>query len=66
MESHAEPAGRGVNRLVLGGKPMALSPRKQRPSGVPEENVYMSMHWMVILTYIIGAAAIYLLISGTV
>jgi len=43
---------------------VASSSQKPRPSGVPEENVYMSMHWMVILTYIIGAAAIYLLISG--
>ena len=64
MESHAEPAGRGVNRLVLGGKPMASSSQKQRPSGVPQENVYMSMHWMIVVTYIVAASATYLLING--
>ena len=43
---------------------MASSSQKQRPSSVPEENVYMSMHWMIIVTYIVAAAAIYLLING--
>ena len=45
---------------------MASSSQKPRPSGVPEENVYTSVHWMIVLTYIGAAAAIYLLISGTV
>ena len=43
---------------------MVSSSQKQRPSGVPEENVYMSTHWMIIVTYIVAAAAIYLLING--
>jgi hypothetical protein len=43
---------------------MAASSNKQRPSGVPEENVYMFMHWMIIVTYIVAATAIFLLING--
>ena len=45
---------------------MASSSQKPRPSGVPEENVYVSMHWMIVLTYIAAAAAVFLLISGAV
>ena len=43
---------------------MKSSSQKPRPSGVPEENVYTSMHWMIIITYIVAATAIYLLING--
>ena len=43
---------------------MASSSQKPRPSGVPEENVYVSIHWMIVLTYIVAAAAVFLLISG--
>ena len=45
---------------------MASSSQKPRPSGVPEENVYTSMHWMIVFTYIVAAAAIYLLINVAV
>ena len=45
---------------------MASSSQKPRPSGVPEENVYVSIHWMIVLTYIVAAAAVFLLISGAV
>ena len=38
--------------------------KKQRPRGVPEENVYKSVHWTIILAYGIAAAAIYLLLSS--
>ena len=58
--------GWGMHRSILGGKPMASSSQKPRPSGVPEENVYTSMHWMIVVTYIVASAAIYLLISGAV
>ena len=44
---------------------MALSSSKQRPAGVPEENVYTSIHWMVILSYIVAATATFLLISNS-
>ena len=44
---------------------MASSSQKPRPSGVPEENVYTAMHWMIVFAYVLAAAATYLLISGT-
>lgn len=43
---------------------MTSSSRKQRPSNVPEENIYVSVHWMIIVTYVVAVAAIYLLING--
>ena len=36
---------------------------KQRPAGVPEENEYHSLHWTVILAYIVAAGALFLLLS---
>ena len=39
--------------------------KKQRPPHVPEENVYKSIHWTIILAYAIAALAIYLLLSST-
>ena len=44
---------------------MASSSNKQRPDGVPEENVYTSIHWMVILSYIAAVFATFLLISNS-
>ena len=35
---------------------------KPRPAHVPEENVYESMHWLIVVTYIVAAAAVTLLI----
>ena len=43
---------------------MSSSSIKKRPAHVPEENVYKSMHWMVIVTYAVAAAAVFLLISN--
>ena len=43
---------------------MASEDKKKRPPGVPEENVYKSVHWSIILAYGIAAAAIYLLLSS--
>ena len=39
--------------------------KKKLPKGVPEENVYKSIHWTIILAYAIAALAIYLLLSAT-
>lgn len=39
---------------------------KERPAGVPEENVYNSVHWSILLGYALAAAALYLLLfSGS-
>ena len=35
-----------------------------RPAGVPEENEYHSIHWTVIMTYIVAVAALCLLLTG--
>lgn len=42
---------------------MSLPPTKQRPASVPEENVYTSIHWLVVVTYAVAATAVFLLIS---
>ena len=44
---------------------MASAAQKPRPAHVPEENVYKSIHWTIILAYAIAAFAIYLLLSST-
>lgn len=36
---------------------------KSRPAGVPEENVYNSLHWSVIIAYLAAAGALVLLLS---
>ena len=41
---------------------MASNNTKPRPAHVPEENVYESMHWLIVVTYIVAAAAVTLLI----
>jgi microcystin degradation protein MlrC len=41
-----------------------MASSKTRPAGVPEENVYEKMHWMVILTYAAAIAAVALLMHG--
>jgi hypothetical protein len=43
---------------------MASQSNKPRPAHVPEENVYESMHWMIIVTYVVAAAAVALLITS--
>ena len=43
---------------------MAASARKQLPAHVPEENVYEKTHWLLIITYLVAALAVYLLISS--
>ena len=42
---------------------MAVSADKPRPAHVPEENVYQKTHWLLIVTYLVAALAVYLLIS---
>ena len=43
---------------------MAASAQKPRPSHIPEENVYKKTHWLLIVTYLVAALAVYLLISN--
>jgi len=43
---------------------MTASAQKPRPANVPEENVYEKTHWLLILTYLVAAVAVYLLISN--
>ena len=38
--------------------------KKQRPPGVPEENVYKSVHWTIVLAFGVSVIAIYLLLSS--
>ena len=42
---------------------MAAAARKPLPAHVPEENVYHKIHWLVIITYLVAAVAVYLLIA---
>ena len=48
----------------LGNKPMASSSDKQRPAHVPEENVYTSVHWLMIVAYAVSAVALFMLIKS--
>ena len=43
---------------------MAASAKKSRPANVPEENVYERTHWLLIVTYLVAAIAVFLLISA--
>ena len=43
---------------------MAAAAQKPRPAHVPEENVYEKTHWLLIVTYLVAALAVYLLISN--
>ena len=52
-----------VNALTILGNMMAAN-TTNLPAGVPEENEYHSIHWTVILTYIVAVAALYLLLTG--
>ncbi len=36
--------------------------KKERPAGVPEENTYETLHWAVILSYLVAAGALFLLL----
>ena len=53
-----------ANRLSgnLGDIQMASNNIKPRPAHIPEENVYESMHWLIVVTYIVAAGAVALLI----
>jgi hypothetical protein len=48
----------------FGNKPMASSTNKQRPAHVPEENVYTSVHWLMIAAYAASAVALFMLIKS--
>ena len=43
---------------------MVAPTQKPRPSHVPEENVYEKTHWLLIVTVLAAAMAVYLLISN--
>ena len=43
---------------------MASSKQKPRPANVPAENVYEKTHWLLVVTYLVAALAVYLLISN--
>ena len=43
---------------------MASATNKQRPAHVPEENVYTSLHWLMIAAYAASAVAVFLLIKS--
>jgi hypothetical protein len=43
---------------------MASKTTKQRPAGVPEENVYNRMHWTIIVALIASAVALYLIVMA--
>jgi hypothetical protein len=49
---------------MSGDKPMASTTNKQRPAHVPEENVYTSLHWLMIAAYAASAAAVFMLIKS--
>tara|TARA_B100001093_G_C26493406_1_gene870023 strand:- start:37 stop:216 length:180 start_codon:yes stop_codon:yes gene_type:complete len=40
----------------------AMASQKERPANVPEENVYKSIHWMVILTYVVAISGVTILL----
>jgi hypothetical protein len=48
----------------FGDKPMASTTNKQRPAHVPEENVYTSLHWLMVAAYAASAVALFLLIKS--
>ena len=43
---------------------MVVKVQKPRPAHVPEENVYDKTHWLLIVTYLVAATAVYLLIAN--
>ena len=43
---------------------MASAAQKPRPADVPEENVYEKTHWLLIVTYLVAALAVYLLVAS--
>ena len=50
--------------FIQTGEKMASAAQKPRPAHVPEENVYEKTHWLLIITYLVAAVAVYLLIAG--
>ena len=46
-----------------GGTQMNES-KKTRPSHVPEENVYIKMHWTIVIALISVAAAVYVFVQS--
>ena len=53
-----------LRSLLIRTFKMAASAKKPRPANVPEENVYKKTHWLLIVTYLVAASALYLLVSN--
>ena len=49
-------------RLLMGDI-MSSQTKKERPAGVPEENVYDKLHWTVIVALVAVIAAIYFAVN---
>lgn len=45
------------------GDIMSSQTKKERPAGVPEENVYDKLHWTVIVALVAVIAAIYFAVN---
>lgn len=43
---------------------MASKVTKERPAGVPEENVYDKLHWSIPVALIASAVAVYLIVMA--
>ena len=49
-------------RLLMGDR-MSSQTKKERPAGVPEENVYDKMHWTVIVALVAVVVTIYFAVN---
>ena len=43
-----------------------MASQKERPANVPEENVYNSIHWMVILAFGVAISGVTILLVNAV
>lgn len=43
---------------------MASKVTKQRPAGVPEENIYDKMHWTLIVAFVATAVTLYFIVTA--
>jgi hypothetical protein len=43
---------------------MSIRVKKERPTGVPEENVYNSLHWTLFVAVVAACVTLYLAVSA--
>jgi len=43
---------------------MSIRVKKERPAGVPEENIYDSMHWILLVALAAVCVTIYLAVNA--